>query len=80
MICIFKYPKIMKILYFSIKKMSYKICRKKLKGFVNTVHLSWECLFRKQKHVIYVWLDALTNYLSALNFPTEDEKYKDACT
>ena len=28
-------------------------------------------------HVIYVWLDALTNYLSALNFPnTEDKKYK----
>ena len=28
-------------------------------------------------HVIYVWLDALTNYLSALNFPnTQDEKYK----
>ena len=30
-----------------------------------------------RKHVIYVWLDALTNYLSALNFPnTDDEKYK----
>ncbi len=29
------------------------------------------------KHVIYVWLDALTNYLSALNFPnTDDELYK----
>ena len=29
------------------------------------------------KHVIYVWLDALTNYLSALNFPnTEDNLYK----
>ncbi len=29
------------------------------------------------KHVIYVWLDALTNYLSAVNFPnTEDSKYK----
>ena len=28
-------------------------------------------------HVIYVWLDALTNYLSALNFPnTEDKLYK----
>ena len=28
------------------------------------------------KHIIYVWLDALTNYLSALNFPnTEDKKY-----
>ena len=31
----------------------------------------------KNNHVIYVWLDALTNYLSALNFPiTEDELYK----
>ena len=30
------------------------------------------------KHVIYVWLDALTNYLSALNFPnTSDSLYKD---
>jgi len=29
------------------------------------------------KHIIYVWLDALTNYLSALNFPnTSDELYK----
>ena len=29
------------------------------------------------KHVIYVWLDALTNYLSALNFPdTNDILYK----
>jgi methionyl-tRNA synthetase len=29
------------------------------------------------KHVIYVWLDALTNYISALNFPdTSDQKYK----
>ena len=26
------------------------------------------------KHVIYVWLDALTNYLSALNFPAIDDK------
>ncbi len=31
-----------------------------------------------KKHVIYVWLDALTNYISALNFPNvEDKKYKD---
>jgi len=29
------------------------------------------------KHVIYVWLDALTNYLSALNYPdTNDSLYK----
>jgi len=31
-----------------------------------------------EKHIIYVWLDALTNYLSALNFPdTNNELYKD---
>ena len=30
-----------------------------------------------KKHIIYVWLDALTNYISALNFPnTEDILYK----
>ena len=30
-----------------------------------------------KKHVIYVWLDALTNYISALNFPnTSDKNYK----
>jgi len=28
-------------------------------------------------HVIYVWLDALTNYLSAVNYPNiQDERYK----
>ena len=30
-----------------------------------------------EKHIIYVWLDALTNYLSALNYPdTNNELYK----
>jgi methionyl-tRNA synthetase len=30
-----------------------------------------------QSHVIYVWLDALTNYLSAINYPnTEDDLFK----
>ena len=29
------------------------------------------------KHIIYVWLDALTNYISALNFPdTKSHKFK----
>ena len=33
---------------------------------------------KNKKHVIYVWLDALTNYISALNFPeVENKKYKD---
>lgn len=27
-----------------------------------------------EKHVIYVWLDALVNYLSALNFAAQDQK------
>jgi len=31
-----------------------------------------------KNHVIYVWLDALTNYISALNYPDESNKlYKD---
>jgi len=30
-----------------------------------------------KEHIIYVWLDALTNYISALNYPdTENDKYK----
>ena len=30
------------------------------------------------EHIIYVWLDALTNYISALNYPDKDNKlYKD---
>ena len=28
------------------------------------------------KHVVYVWLDALTNYVSALGYGQEDEKYQ----
>jgi methionyl-tRNA synthetase len=33
---------------------------------------------KNEKHIIYVWLDALTNYISALNFPdTVNKKYKD---
>lgn len=31
-----------------------------------------------KKHVIYVWLDALTNYISALNYPNENDRlFKD---
>ncbi len=29
---------------------------------------------KNNEHVIYVWLDALTNYLSALNYPNKDDK------
>lgn len=28
------------------------------------------------KHVVYVWLDALSNYISALGYPHDTEKYK----
>lgn len=29
------------------------------------------------KHIIYVWIDALTNYITSVNFPnTEDDEYK----
>ena len=30
-----------------------------------------------ENHVIYVWLDALTNYLSSLDFADNDQKYQD---
>ena len=45
---------------------------------VSRTSFSWGIPVPKnKKHVIYVWLDALTNYLSALNFPnTENIKYK----
>ena len=29
---------------------------------------------KNEKHIIYVWLDALANYLSALNYPDENDK------
>lgn len=29
-----------------------------------------------EKHIMYVWLDALSNYITALGFKNEDEKYK----
>ena len=45
---------------------------------VSRTSFSWGIPVPKnKKHIIYVWLDALTNYLSALNFPdNKDEKYK----
>ena len=56
-----------------------KFVEKGLKDLsVSRTSFSWGIPVPKdEKHVIYVWLDALTNYISALNFPnTEDEKYK----
>jgi len=45
---------------------------------VSRTSFSWGIPVPKNsKHVIYVWLDALTNYLSALDFPdTKNKKYK----
>ena len=45
---------------------------------VSRTSFSWGIPVPKnKKHVIYVWLDALTNYISALNFPdTNSENYK----
>ena len=31
------------------------------------------------KHVMYVWFDALTNYISALGWPEDEKKFKDFC-
>jgi len=45
---------------------------------VSRKSFSWGIKVPSNKdHVIYVWLDALTNYISALNYPdTNDNKYK----
>ncbi len=45
---------------------------------VSRKSFSWGIKVPSNKdHVIYVWLDALTNYLSALNYPnTNDDMYK----
>ena len=45
---------------------------------VSRKSFSWGIKVPSNKdHVIYVWLDALTNYISALNFPnTSDQLYK----
>ena len=56
-----------------------KFVEKGLKDLsISRTSFSWGIPVPKnEKHIIYVWLDALTNYLSALNFPdTNHEKYK----
>ena len=57
-----------------------KFVEKGLKDLsVSRTSFSWGIPVPKNnKHVIYVWLDALTNYISALNFPDiNDKKYKE---
>ena len=46
---------------------------------VSRKSFSWGIKVPSNKdHVIYVWLDALTNYISALNYPNQNDKlYKD---
>jgi methionyl-tRNA synthetase len=46
---------------------------------VSRTSFTWGIMVpNNNKHVIYVWLDALTNYLSALNYPNVNDKlYKD---
>tara|TARA_B100000575_G_C23130398_1_gene655648 strand:+ start:1166 stop:2701 length:1536 start_codon:yes stop_codon:yes gene_type:complete len=63
----------------SRKNEVVKFVEKGLKDLsVSRTSFSWGIPVPKdKKHVIYVWLDALTNYISALNFPdTSSEKYK----
>ena len=46
---------------------------------VSRTSFSWGIPVPKNnKHIIYVWLDALTNYISALNYPdTKSKKFND---
>ena len=63
----------------SRKNEVIKFVEKGLKDLsVSRTSFSWGIpVPNDNKHVIYVWLDALTNYLSALNFPDiKNQKYK----
>ncbi len=62
----------------SRKNEVIKFVKKGLKDLsISRTSFTWGIPVPKNnKHVIYVWLDALTNYISALNFPNvKDEKY-----
>ena len=60
----------------SRKNEVVKFVEKGLKDLsISRTSFSWGIPVPKNdKHIIYVWLDALTNYISALNFPNEDDK------
>ena len=67
------------ILPISRRNEVIKFVEKGLKDLsISRTSFSWGIpVPNNSKHVIYVWLDALTNYISALNFPdTKDFKYK----
>ena len=67
-------------LFFQIRKNEVvNFVKKGLKDLsVSRTSFSWGIpVPNNKRHVIYVWLDALTNYISALKFPnTNDELYK----
>ena len=63
----------------SRKNEVIKFVEKGLKDLsISRTSFSWGIPVPKNnKHIIYVWLDALTNYLSAINFPdTNNDKFK----
>ena len=64
------------ILPLSRKNEVIKFVEKGLKDLsISRTSFSWGIpVPNDKKHVIYVWLDALTNYISALNFPDTDNK------
>ena len=67
------------ILPVSRKNEVIKFVEKGLKDLsISRTSFSWGIpVPNNSKHIIYVWLDALTNYLSALNFPDiNNDKYK----
>ena len=59
----------------SRKNEVVKFVEKGLKDLsISRTSFSWGIpVPQNNKHVIYVWLDALTNYLSALNFPNIED-------
>ena len=67
------------ILPISRKNEVIQFVKKGLKDLsISRTSFSWGIPVPKNsKHIIYVWLDALTNYISALNYPdVNDIKYK----
>ena len=64
------------ILPFSRRNEVINFVKKGLKDLsVSRTSFSWGIPVPGNKnHIIYVWLDALTNYLSALNFPNTNDK------
>ena len=67
------------ILPISRKNEVIKFVEKGLKDLsISRTSFTWGIPVPKDNnHIIYVWLDALTNYISALNFPnTNDKKFK----